>query len=401
MINILKQANQLLIQYRPDMSDEGRWIDERLKNEGTVTLRRVFTFEADDMLNHNPNIHSYYTHSFVLGVADKIFYKIDKKILGLKYDLLISKSMEINIKTFVAHRNISIFRKIDDLVDESIVVGGNSENSIPIADFEKLLRNFPNSTELNFYAQARITQTLKDYLGTMSDAQKRLETYLNRKKTIESRSRVSFLRSYESSKFEYIRDELREMLKNADAYEEKAWQKQMVDFLLLIFPKYVAVLRNLHVKDFYSNPRKHTNRYIDFTLVDATGSIDIVEIKKPFDNCLLSAGQYRDNYTPRKELSGSVMQVEKYIFHLSKWGRGGEIDILNKRKFELPPDFKIKITNPKAMIILGRDSNFTDEQKFDFEIMKRKYANIMDILTYDDLLRRLDNIISRIQSVKI
>lgn len=398
MIKILKQANQLLLQYRPDISDEGKWIDEKLKNEGAVTLSRVFTFEADDMLNHNLNIYSSYTHSFVLGVADKIFYRIDKKILRLKHDLLISKSLEINIKTFVAYRNISVFRKIDALIDEPIIVGGNSENSIPIADFEKLLRNFPNSTELNYYAGARIAQILKDYLGTISDAQKRLEIHLDRKKTIEYVSRVSFLRSYESSKFEYIRDELQEMLKNADAYEEKVWQKRMVDFLLLIFPKYVAVLQNLHVKDFYSNPRRHTNRYIDFTLVDANGSIDIVEIKKPFDNCLLSTGQYRDNYTPRQELSGSVMQVEKYIFHLSKWGRRGEMDIFNKRKSELPPDFEIKITNPKAIIILGRDSNFTDRQKFDFEIMKRKYANIIDILTYDDLLRRLNNIISRIQS---
>jgi hypothetical protein len=90
------------------------------------------------------------------------------------------------------------------------------------------------------------------------------------------------------------------------------------------------------------------------------------------------------------------MQVEKYIFHLSKWGRDGEREILKKRKAELPPDFEIKVTNPQAMIILGRDKDFTGEQKFDFEIIKRKYANIIDIMTYDDLLRRLDNIIAMI-----
>tara|TARA_B110000208_G_C11610395_1_gene373426 strand:- start:386 stop:502 length:117 start_codon:yes stop_codon:yes gene_type:complete len=33
--------------------------------------------------------------------------------------------------------------------------------------------------------------------------------------------------------------------------------------------------------------------------------------------------------------------------------------------------------------------------KFDFEIIKRKYANIMNVLTYDDPLRRLDNIIEK------
>lgn len=47
-------------------------------------------------------------------------------------------------------------------------------------------------------------------------------------------------------------------------------------------------------------------------------------------------------------------------------------------------------------LILGRDKDFDDRQKFDFEIIKRKYANIVDIMTYDDLLRRLDNIIAMI-----
>lgn len=64
----------------------------------------------------------------------------------------------------------------------------------------------------------------------------------------------------------------------------------------------------------------------------------------------------------------------------------------------MPAKFEIKITNPQAIIILGRDSDFADDQKFDFEIIKRKYANIIDIMTYDDLLRRLDNIISMIRS---
>jgi len=37
-------------------------------------------------------------------------------------------------------------------------------------------------------------------------------------------------------------------------------------------------------------------------------------------------------------------------------------------------------------------------QQLDLEIIKRKYANMIDILTYDDLLRRLDNIIASLHS---
>ena len=46
----------------------------------------------------------------------------------------------------------------------------------------------------------------------------------------------------------------------------------------------------------------------------------------------------------------------------------------------LPEDFSIKITNPKGIIIMGRQNNLTPEQYQDFEIIKRKYSNVMDII---------------------
>jgi hypothetical protein len=398
MIKILKQDSQLLLKYKGGQFNDTSWIDEKLKQDGSVTLRRTFTFKADKLLTTSDQEDQFDdVRTFVLGVEDGEYFKIDSDILGLKQDLLLTKKMRLSHHTFVANRDISVFRKIDDLIDEPIVIGGTVEGSIPEADFEELLRNFPTSTELTHYARARITRTVKDYLGTMSDAQKKLDNYLKQKRTVQSRSSIAFIKKYEIEKFEYVRDELNQMLKDSESFTEKDWQKKIVGFLLLLFPKYVAVLENLQIKDFYSDPAKIIDRFIDLTLVDASGTIDIVEIKKPFSNCILSRTKYRDNYIPRTELSGSVMQVEKYVFHLNKWGREGERTILGKRRDELPAGFEIKITNPKAMIILGRDSDFARDQQFDFEIIKRKYANIIDIMTYDDLLRRLNNIITMFQ----
>jgi hypothetical protein len=42
---------------------------------------------------------------------------------------------------------------------------------------------------------------------------------------------------------------------------------------------------------------------------------------------------------------------------------------------------------------MGREKGLSDVQKNDLEIIKRKYKNIMDIITYDDLIRRIKNII--------
>ena len=233
--------------------------------------------------------------------------------------------MDITPKTFIAHRDISIFSRINKLVSESIYVGGDEENAIPIKEFEALLSRFPTTTEVTHYARSRISMLLKDYLGTMTDAQAQLHKYLKKKplSQITEKTGIKGLYKYEVQKYEYIRDRIREELTREGKYSEEDWQDLMLQFILLIFPKYVAVLRNMHLIDFYSKKGRTTNRYVDIALVDANGNIDVIEIKKPLEDCLVSGRAYRDNFTPKKELAGAIMQAEKYIFHLSKWGAAG------------------------------------------------------------------------------
>ncbi|MBN1552553.1 DUF4263 domain-containing protein [bacterium] len=401
MINILKTSDKLLLSYISEQYGSG-WIDKKLREEGQVTIIRTFTFRSGNLCgeisDEEARDDEFSSRDFILGVSEGKYYRIDRSILGLKHDLMLAKEMPINQKTFVAERNISVFRKIDDLVDEPIIIGGEDiENSIPFEEFQELLDNFPTSTEMMHYSRARVSRVLKDYFETMTDAQRKLENYLKKKTIIESASPIEPLLDYEVQKYVYIRGSIEKMLEDAEAYSEKKWQDRIVEFLLLLFPKYIKVLRELQVKDYYSKSTETKKRYLDLALVDVNGTIDIVEIKKPFANSLLSRGKYRESYYPRKELSGAVMQVEKYLFHLTKWGREGEREIQKKRRSELPGGLEIKITNPKAMIILGRDSDFANDQRFDFEIMRRKYANVTDIMTYDDLLRRLNSTIEMIQ----
>jgi hypothetical protein len=396
MIKFLKQNEQLLLIYHPDRSNDAQWLDEKLKEEGKATLRRSFTFTANDLVSHTEQVDDEDDDEriFKLGVSDGNYYRINKAILGLKHDLLLSKTMKFDLHVFVANRDISIFRRIDELIDEPMLVGGESEGAIPLADFQYLQQTFPTTTELTHYARSRISRVLKDYFGTISDAENQLNRYLARKKPLVAKFSSSILDNYELQKFEYIHNELTGMLQTFESYAEKNWQKKILELLLYIFPKYIAVLENVHIKDFYSKHDKVTNRYIDLMLVDANGSIDIIEVKKPFDNALLSQNKYRGNHTPRTELAGSVMQAEKYLLHLNKWGQPGEREIYEKHKSELPIGIKLQITNPKALILLGRDRDFTGEQRFDFEIIRRQYVNMVDIMTYDDLLRRLKNIIA-------
>lgn len=96
------------------------------------------------------------------------------------------------------------------------------------------------------------------------------------------------------------------------------------------------------------------------------------------------------------KFSGAIMQCEKYIYNLTSNKIKNE-EILNAKYSSNLAGLKLKINNPKALIFMGRTYNFDDKQKEDFQIIKRKYSNIVDILSYDDLLERLKNTLNIIK----
>ena len=97
---------------------------------------------------------------------------------------------------------------------------------------------------------------------------------------------------------------------------------------------------------------------------------------------------YRNNYVPVRELSGAVQQIEKYIYCLSS--------IENSQKAVIEK-LRDGIVSPKGMLLIGRSKDFNEQQTRDFEIIKRQYKNVADIMTYDDLLKRISNIVSSLE----
>ena len=127
--------------------------------------------------------------------------------------------------------------------------------------------------------------------------------------------------------------------------------------------------------------------------MDANGFVDILEIKKA-DIRMLT--QYRNNYVATREISGAIQQIEKYIFCLNSSDKAKE-DVSKKLTEFLPAGVEVKIVNPQGVLLAGRSNEFTDEQKKDFELIKRQYKHVADIMTYDDLAQRLRNIIASIE----
>lgn len=113
---------------------------------------------------------------------------------------------------------------------------------------------------------------------------------------------------------------------------------------------------------------------VDIGLIDTSGYIDIIEIKKPTLESMVTSGKYRNNHAPIRELSSTIMQIEKYLYHLNRWGDVGEKRINDKFTSSLPSGMKISVINSsRIIIIMGRDYNLSTRQKLDFEIIKRKY----------------------------
>lgn len=405
MIDFITTNKGIVLKYEPETADTS-WVWNELKTHSTVIISKVFYFNINDLINPpspNQDFDSYF-YEFQFGTFRGDYTVIPSYILNIQNDIYISKDIHLSRRVFAAERNISIFGRLSRILNHSnpIYIGGDSAEAIPSNIFSELLSKFPNTREINKYADARVHTILEQYLEGMKDARGLYETYLNKIEPIrKSNLDLTTINKLEIEKYTLIRDTIENALNTKQHWSEKDWQKLMVQFLLLLFPKYIHVIENITIHDYYSIPGKKKERYIDIGLVDSNGNLDIIEVKKPFDDKILRRTKYRGNSIPTSELSGGIMQAEKYLFHLSKWGTKGEDNLTRKYASELPSGMSIHISNPKAIIIVGRDQigngNMTENQKLDFEIIKRKYTNMMDIITYDDLLRRLNRTISALK----
>ena len=406
-IEIKKRKNIIVLIYAPDQG--ASFIEEQFKKNESIQIKRIFEFWPTNVLRHDD-----YEYEFCLGKINSSgdFFLINSNILRLKYNHQIYKDIKINNSTFFCMcrgRYCSLLYEMEKITKRDMVIGGKAANAIPSDVFYEIIRCAPNDYEVDRYVDARFTSILSTVFGDgIEDFPGKYERYtrkkLDRLKMLLKKDEPSFggqeLNDYEVIKYEGVKGKIEQWLNDGErAHSEADWQHLIKNIILLLFPKYIAVFEGAPVEDPYkkTSKGKDTTRKLDYLLVDADGNCDIAEIKSPFDHCILSTTLYRDNYVPLRELSGAIMQVEKYIFYMNKKGIIADKGLNKKYKNELPKNFEIKVTNPKGLVILGRSKDFDEKQKRDFEIIKRKYQHVMDILSYDDILNRLNNMISMLK----
>lgn len=403
MVNFEIIKDKIIFTYSYSDYINNDWVRENLKKEGYIYYKSTFFFTKEDLYNEDlsenkkfdpMSIYDFENESVSFVFAEKSgnYFKIKKNVLSDRIDIYFHQDIDLQLEYFVAERKISVFKQIVSLTNEDIYIGGENENSIPFISFKNLINEFPTTYEKNLYAKARITSIIKNYFETAIDSEQKFQKYLNQKVSKKGKNLTSIFQNYELQKYTTILEKLEAMLDSENSYSENQWQNEILEIILLLYPKYILAFTSVHIP-IEANKR----RFLDFMLIDTNGNIDVIEIKKPFENAIMTNNFYRNNFIPHKELTGTVMQLEKYIYHLNRWGVAGEKKLNEKYLDKLPEGLSIKITNPKGFIISGRENNLSPEQKSDFEVVKRKYKNVIDIITYDDLLNRLKFTIEQIK----
>ena len=383
--------NKLILCYTPVMGLDD--ITKRLDTEDGISIKHTFWVTKDLLCEDVEKDDDWEeTLHFYIGAVGEAYTQLDSEVFSTDHCFYFGNEIKLKPEMFTAYRNISILRKIDEVIERDFYIGGDWENHNGISKetFDNLLENFPKTAELDKYAHKRIASIIKDYFPECDKYEAIYEKFVKSKNSSYASSVLAISKfniQIELEQFTVAYQELMDMLNRYEAIDEKQWQEKIHNILQLLYPKYICCAREIK---FYGGKK---DKQPDFLLVDANGFVDILEIKKA-DVRMLT--QYRNNYVATREISGAIQQIEKYIFCLNSSDKAKE-DVSKKLTEFLPEGVEVKIVNPQGILLAGRSNEFTDEQKKDFELIKRQYKHVADIMTYDDLAQRLRNIIASLE----
>lgn len=383
-ISFEREDKELILCYSPEMGTDE--IADRLSSGKEVWIKHTFVVNKSllrdsDSSDHKDNLR------FCIGSVDDSYTLLNPEVIKTDHKFFFSNDIKLKQSMFVAYRNISILRKIDALVERDIYVGGSwdAKGGIPFEAYQSLIESFPKTAELDKYANSRIALCIKEYFPECDKYEQIYERFLAKGKRLRSVSGKND--EIELAQFSAALEELKQLLNNGAGINEADWQIRIRDILQLLYPKYILCTREITFSGIDGYDKRP-----DFVLVDANGYVDILEIKKPDVRILTKQASYRNNYVPVREFSGAIQQIEKYIFCMTSIEKS-QREVKNKLVALLPEAITPEIVNPQGILIAGRSKGFNPQQKRDFELIKRQYKHVADIMTYDDLVARFENIV--------
>ena len=269
---------------------------------------------------------------------------------------------------------------------------GYEEGCLTPAAVNEIIKRCPSESELDLYVNSRISSVVASELDVKDEYYERYKRLLNRKQQRVPEDYIEYLNDLDIERLKSIQNTLSTHLKNQD-WTESTWEKEILKILPVLFPQYIFIKNKVCLGTYGGHKRE-----ADFVLINSSGYIDLMEIKRP-DTRLIGADPDHSHhiYQPSKEVSNAATQLENYIYYLNKY-QDDCIKNIKKRVNELPEKFDLKISNPRGLLLLGNSSNYSPEQKHTLQLIRTQYSNIVDLITYDDLVDRIGYTIKVLES---
>ena len=396
---------ELYLIYRP--RDDTSWVRERFERDEELLVKGTFHLTSKDLVEDAAEEKANAAGDddgvlwidddrlvFAIATADGVYFRFKPQVRGFETPVLLHQDARPNWKWFSAERKVSILNIVQSLGLERIVIGGPDPDAIPIPEYERLLNQFPTPYELRRYVQARVATVVRQYTEPAIDAEALLNTYVDRRTVAIAPNFEAPFRQFDVAKYAFALERLQAMLANETGTSEAQWQLEIVEIILLLNPRYIKAFTEVRLWDADAS----TWRRIDILLVDASGNVDVIEIKKPMGKPIMLPVRYRDHHLPMRDLVGAMGQVTHYLRHLSRWGPDGEDYLTQLLRADLPVGFRIRIVNPSGIVIMGRSNTLSDVQRREFEVLRRDSKGVVDIVTYDDLLARVQAVLDQLRS---
>ncbi len=396
---------ELHLIYRP--RDDTSWVLEKFERGDELLVKGTFHLTAQDLIEDAVKEAANAAGDeddivwvdddglvFVIAMAEGEYFRFKPQVLGFATPVLLHRDARPDWKWFSAERKVSILGIVQSLGLERIVIGGPAPDAIPIAEYERLLNQFPTPHELRRYVQARVSTVVRQYTEPTIDAEALLNAYVDKRTAATAPNLENPFRQFDVAKYAFALDRLQAMLANETGTSEAQWQLEIVEIILLLNPRYIKAFTEVRLWDADAS----TWRRIDILLVDASGNVDVIEIKKPMGKPIMLPTRYRDHHLPMRDLVGAMGQVIHYLRHLNRWGLTGEDYMTRLLSADLPAGFKIRIINPSGIVIMGRCNTLSEVQRREFEVLRRDSKGVIDIITYDDLLARLQAVLDQLRS---
>lgn len=421
-ISFEKKDRQLILCYET----ESDWLEEKLEEDQDFQIYKTFSFSKKDLISKDEESSICYDYKFVLGEKDQNYFRIDKEKIGATFDLYIDASLSIDQSWFVTssskrskyqdktgeEKSSSIYGNIlyafknfykHDKLFIDIDSDSNFEDDglhITQSTYKDFVKIFPTATNVKYQTLSIFTKLLKSELDVV-DYEEIYSRYKSREISVRNKEDIKTeeICKQEKVKFIYAKDQLLKSLERSAAGEfihEDEFSKLIAQIFCFLNPKYVKIHTKLNISD-YTGAR--ANCQADLSLIDCEGNIDLIEVKSPqaYPN-LFRKRQYRNHYVPSGELSGAINQLEQYLKCLTKMTTE-EISNKNPALQNEMGEIKLKAVHPKGYIIFGRDSasfngDNVNQKRLDFELIKNTYKDVVDIITFDELIKRFERIIS-------